>query len=75
MTTVANEKGKGKAPESIADRLEYLRGEVREERISWDELAELQGLAEHIDLWDDELLQAAGVDEEEVNRRRAEGKE
>jgi hypothetical protein len=41
-------------------RLEYLRGELRAERISYGELAELQGLAEHIDPGDVELLEAAG---------------
>lgn len=44
-------------------RLEYLRGELRAERISYDELAELQGLASHIDPIDVELLEAAGVPE------------
>lgn len=62
-----------KKGEAIKERLEYLRGEIRAERISYGELAELQGLAAHIDLWDDELLEWAGVPEEEVNRRRREG--
>jgi hypothetical protein len=44
-------------------RLEYLRGELRAEQISWGELAELQGLAAHIDPSDVELLEAAGVPE------------
>lgn len=44
-------------------RLEYLRGQLRAERISWGELAELQGLAEHIEPGDVELLEAAGVPE------------
>lgn len=48
---------------SIQARLEYLRGELRAERISYGELAELQGLAEHIDPGDVELLEAAGVPE------------
>ena len=47
-------------------RLEYLRGEIRAERISYGELAELQGLAEHIDRTDVELLEWAGVPEFEV---------
>ena len=47
----------------IQKRLEYLRGEIRAERISWGELIELQGLAEHIDPGDVELLEAAGVPE------------
>lgn len=45
------------------ERLEYLRGELRAERISYGELAELQGLASFIDPGDVELLEAAGVPE------------
>lgn len=48
---------------AITERLEYLRGELRAERISYGELAELQGLAEHIEPGDVELLEAAGVPE------------
>ena len=48
---------------SITDRLEYLRGEIRAERISYGEIAELQSLAGHIDPSDVELLQWAGVPE------------
>lgn len=48
---------------SVHARLEYLRGELRAERISWGELHELQGLAEHIEPGDVELLEAAGVPE------------
>ena len=47
----------------IAERLEYLRGELRAERLSYGELAELQGLADQIDPGDVELLEAAGVPE------------
>jgi hypothetical protein len=47
----------------IKARLEYLRGQLRAERISWGELAELQGLASHIEPGDVELLEAAGVPE------------
>lgn len=47
----------------IAERLEYLRGEIRAERISYGEIAELQGLAEHIEPGDVELLEWAGVPE------------
>jgi hypothetical protein len=47
----------------IQDRLEYLRGELRAERISQGELMELQGLADYIDPGDVELLEAAGVEE------------
>lgn len=48
---------------SVHERLEYLRGELRAERISMGELIELQGLAEHIEPGDVELLEAAGVPE------------
>jgi len=44
-------------------RLEYLRGELRAERISYGELAELQGLAHYIADDDVELLEPAGVPE------------
>lgn len=44
-------------------RLEYLRAELRAERISYYELAELQSLAQHIEPGDVELLEAAGVPE------------
>jgi hypothetical protein len=49
----------------IKNRLEELRTELREERISYGELAELASLAEYIDKDDPELLEAAGVPEEE----------
>lgn len=45
------------------DRLEYLRQELRAERISYGELAELADLAPYIDPGDLELLEAAGVPE------------
>lgn len=45
------------------ERLEYLRGELRAERISLGEIAELQSLVPHIDPNDTELLEAAGVPE------------
>jgi hypothetical protein len=47
----------------ITARLEYLRGEIEAERISYSEIAELQGLAQHIDSGDVLLLQWAGVEE------------
>ena len=47
----------------IEKRLEYLRQELRKERISYGELAELQSLSKHIDASDVELLEAAGVPE------------
>tara|TARA_R110000803_G_scaffold35405_8_gene76596 strand:- start:1303 stop:1503 length:201 start_codon:yes stop_codon:yes gene_type:complete len=52
--------------EQIKDRLEYLRGELRGECISYDELIELQSLAPYIAPDDVELLEAAGVDEADV---------
>jgi hypothetical protein len=48
---------------AIKIRLEELREELRAERISYGEIAELQGLAEYIDPDDVELLEAAGVPE------------
>lgn len=54
-TTIAGER---------TQRLEYLRGELRAERISYGELAELQSLAAHIKPDDVELLEAAGVPEQ-----------
>jgi len=50
----------------IRARLEYLRGEIRAERISYGEIAELQSLAAHIAPHDVELLEWAGVDEDTV---------
>lgn len=49
--------------DAIKQRLEYLRGELRAERISYGEINELMGLAEHIEPGDVELLEAAGVAE------------
>ena len=57
---------------SVVDRLEYLRAELRAERISYGELAELQGLADCIDPGDVELLEAAGVPEWECALQDAE---
>ena len=47
----------------IRARLEELRTELRAERISYGELAELQSLAAYIEPGDVELLEAAGVPE------------
>lgn len=47
----------------VGQRLEYLRGELRAERISYGELFELQSLVHHIEPGDVELLEAAGVPE------------
>lgn len=49
--------------ETIKSRLEYLRGEIQAERISYGEILELQSLKKHIDKGDVELLQWAGVKE------------
>lgn len=48
---------------SIRKRLEYLRAELKEERISYEELIQLQNLAPYIAKDDVELLEAAGVPE------------
>lgn len=45
------------------ERLEYLRGELRDENISYGEMAELESLKEFIEPGDVELLEAAGVPE------------
>lgn len=58
--------------EAIADRLEYLRGQLRAECISYGELAELQGLADHIPAGDVELLEPAGVPEDQAHMTPAE---
>lgn len=52
----------------ISERLEYLRGEIQAERMSLEELAELQSLAAYIDPGDVELLEAAGVPEDPEER-------
>jgi hypothetical protein len=51
--------------DDIADRLDYLRGEIEAERISYDEISELQSLAEHIDRDDVVLRQWAECDEDD----------
>ena len=48
---------------NIKKRLEYLRQELRAERISYGELFELQSLAAYIEPGDLELLEAVGVPE------------
>lgn len=52
----------------IKQRLEYLRGEIKAERISYEEIAELQSLAEHIEAGDVELLEWAGVPEDKRSK-------
>lgn len=49
---------------AIRSRLEYLRGEIRAERISYAEIAELQSLVIFIAPNDIELQEWAGVREE-----------
>jgi hypothetical protein len=50
--------------EKIKETLEYLREQIRNENISYGEIAELQGLKEHISKDDVLLLEWAGVEEE-----------
>lgn len=57
---------------SVKERLEYLREQIRKENISYGEIAELQGLAKHIESNDVELLEWAGVKE---NNELQEGEE
>lgn len=53
---------------NIQERLEYLRRELRAERISTGELVELQSYTEHIiESGDMELMEAAGVPEPHIN--------
>ena len=47
----------------IKARLKEIKREIKKERISYGEIAELQGLKEYIDDSDNELLQWAGVEE------------
>jgi len=48
---------------AIKKRLEYLRGEINAERISYSEISELQSLVKYIDKSDVQLLEWAGVKE------------
>lgn len=58
-----NTEPQAMSKEAIAERLEYLRGEIEAERISYGEISELQDLTEHIDPNDVLLLEWAGVPE------------
>jgi hypothetical protein len=49
--------------EHVKERLDYLRKEIKAERISYGEIAELQSLVKHIDPSDVLLLEWAGVKE------------
>lgn len=53
------------ANDQIKERLEYLRGEIKAERISYGEIVELQSLAGYIEPGDVVLLEWAGVPENE----------
>ena len=55
-----------KAPKKIQARLDYLRGEIDAERISYGEIAELQRLRQYIDPADMQLLEWAGVPEQKT---------
>jgi hypothetical protein len=52
-----------KPAEAAKARLEYLRGELRAECLSYAEVVELQTLVDFIEPGDVELLEAAGVPE------------
>ena len=58
-----NKNGLTTLIETPQERLEYLRGEIRAERISYGELSELQSLVPYIEVGDVELFEAAGVPE------------
>jgi hypothetical protein len=49
---------------AINNRLDYLRSQIEQERISYAEVSELEALAKHIDPSDTVLLQWAGVPEQ-----------
>ena len=49
----------------IKEKLDYLRGEIEKECISYEEIAELQELAEHIPEDDVVLREWAGIPEHE----------
>lgn len=51
------------ATKQIQERLDYLRQEILAERISYQELTELQSLADYIPDGDTLLLEWAGVPE------------
>lgn len=61
-------------PHKIKSRLEYLRGCLRAESISYGELHELQNLAPYIEPGDVELLEPAGVPESEAHKPAKERK-
>lgn len=73
LVTVALQYGNSAVPKPTREefsnlrnavkRLEYLRGEIRAQRISLSEIVELQSLAPYITDGDVELLEWAGVPE------------
>lgn len=46
----------------IKEKLDYLRQQIKNENISYSEIAELQELVKYIDKGDVELLEWAGVE-------------
>jgi hypothetical protein len=56
-----------KGEKTVKKRLEYLRGEIEAERISYGEIAELQSLTKYIEPGDVLLLEWAGVPERRNN--------
>ena len=54
----------------IKERLEYLRREIENEKISLAEIAELQELSDHIEAGDVLLAEWAGIPEEEFAKRK-----
>ena len=48
---------------AIEQNLDYFREEIRNERMSYGDIVNLQGYQEHIPDWDVELLSWAGVEE------------
>ena len=53
--------------QTAKQRLEYLRGEIEAERISYSGISELQSLIPYIECGDMLLLEWAGVSEEEAS--------
>jgi len=64
-------KGEKMKSAKAKERLEYLRGEILAERMSYGDITELQSLVEFIDPDDVLLLEWAGVPEfsEETNEK------
>ena len=65
----ASKKNSEMSSEKIKDRLEYLRGEIEAERISYGEILELQSLADYIEPGDVLLSEWAGIPEEEYRSK------